>query len=86
MFCSDSSLSLSSWLSQTCHKSPSSPSTEKVIDRHQSDCGGVTLRGCGQLLGEALLPPAASVWSDIQQPLDVLQAAIQGLQASPGLR
>lgn len=62
-----------------------SPSTEEVVDRHQSDRGGVALRGRGELLGEALLPPAARVRSDVQQPLDVLQAAVQGLQASPGL-
>lgn len=62
------------------------PPTEKVLDRHQSDCGGVALCGCGELFGEALLPPAASVRPDVQQPLDVLQAALQGLQASPGLR
>lgn len=61
-------------------------SAEEVIDRHQCDCGAVALRGCGELLAETLLPPAASVWPDLQQPLDVLQAAIQGLQASPGLR
>lgn len=64
----------------------SSPSTEEVADRHQSDRGGVALRGRGELLGEAVLPAAAGVRSDVQQPLDVLQAAIQGLQASPGLR
>lgn len=63
-----------------------SPSTEEVADRHQSDCGGVALRGRGELLGEAVLPVAAGVRSDVQQPLDVLQAAVQGLQASPGLR
>ena len=63
-----------------------SPSTEEVVDRHQSDRGGVALRGRGELLGEALLPPAARVRPDVQQPLDVLQAAVQGLQASPGLR
>ncbi len=60
-------------------------STEEVVDRHQSDRGGVALRGRGELLGEALLPPAASVRPDVQQPLDVLQAAVQGLQTSPGL-
>lgn len=70
---------------QPCHKRTSSPSTEEVVDRHQSDRGGVALRGRGELLGEAVLPPAASVRSDVQQPLDVLQAAVQGLQASPGL-
>lgn len=62
-----------------------SPFTEEVVDRHHSDRGGVTLCGRGELLGEALRPPAASVRADLQQPLDVLQAALQGLQASPGL-
>lgn len=70
---------------QTCHKFTPFPSTEEVIDCHLSDCGGVALRGCGELFGEAIRPPAANVWSNIQQPLDVLQAAIQGLQATPGL-
>lgn len=60
-------------------------STEEVADCHQSDCGGVALRGGGELLAEALLPPATGVWTDVQQPLDLLQAALQGLQASPGL-
>lgn len=72
---------------QICHKFYSlSPSTEEVSDRHQSDRGGVALRGGGELLGEAVLPPAARVRPDVQQPLDVLQAAVQSLQASPGLR
>jgi len=62
-----------------------SPPTEEVADRHQSDCGGVALRGRGELLREALLSPAASVRADVQQPLDVFQAAVQGLQASSGL-
>lgn len=62
------------------------PPTEEVVDCHQSDCGRVALRGRGQLLAEALLPPAARLRPDVQQPLDVLQAALQGLQASPGLR
>lgn len=61
------------------------PPTEEVLDCHQSDCGRVALRGRGQLLAEALLPPAARLRPDVQQPLDVLQAAVQGLQASPGL-
>lgn len=83
----DPSVLVCDWrISQTCNRCTSSSSTEEVIDRHQSDCGGVALRGCGELLAEALLPPAASVRSDVQQPLDVLQAALQGLQASPGLR
>lgn len=60
--------------------------TEKVADRHQSDCGGVALRGGGELLRETLLPLPACVWADLQQPLDLLQAVVQGLQASPGLR
>ena len=68
-----------------CHVFALSLSTEEVFDRHQSDRGGVTLCGGGELRGEAVLPPAASVWSDVQQPLDVLQTAIQSLQASPGL-
>lgn len=63
-----------------------SPSAEEVLDRHQSDRGGVAVRGRGELLGEALLPAAARVRSDVQQPLDVFQAAVQGLQTSPGLR
>lgn len=61
------------------------PFTEKVVDRHQPDRGGVALRGRGELHGEVLLPPAARLWSDLQETLDVLQAAVQGLQASPGL-
>lgn len=62
------------------------PSTEEVADRHQPGGGRVALRGGGELLGEAVLPAAAGVRPDLQQPLDVLQAAVQGLQASPGLR
>lgn len=61
------------------------PSTEEVADCHQSDCSCVALRGCGELHGEAVLPLAACVWSDVQQPLDVLQAVLQGFKASPGL-
>lgn len=62
------------------------PPTEEVVDCHQSDCGRFALRGRGQLLAEALLSAAARLRPDVQQPLDVLQAALQGLQASPGLR
>lgn len=61
------------------------PSTEEVADWHQSDCGSIALCGRGKLLGKALFSPAANVQAGIQQPLDVLQPVVQGLQASPGL-
>lgn len=56
-----------------------SVSTEEVADRHQSDRGGVALRSGGELLREALLPPAPHVQPDLQHQLHFLQAAIQGL-------
>lgn len=65
---------------------PSLRSAEEVADRQQSDRGGVALRGGGELLGEAVLPAAARLRPVAQQPLDVLEAAVQSLQASPGLR
>lgn len=67
------------------YKHASFPSTEEVADWHQPDCGGVAPRGRGKLLGKALFSPAADVPAGIQQPLDVLQPVVQGLQASPGL-
>lgn len=67
------------------HKHTSFPSTEEGVDWHQSDCGGVALCGGGKLLGKALFSPAADVQAGLQQPLDVLQAVVQGPQASPGL-
>lgn len=75
---------------QVCHCHPgykltSFPSTEEIVDWHQSDCGGVALCGRGKLLGKTLLSPSADVQSRIQQPLDVLQTVVQGLQASPRL-
>lgn len=60
-----------------------SPFTEEVVHRHQPGRGCNTPRGRGNQLGEVQLPSAARVWSDLQQRLDVLQADLQGLQASP---
>lgn len=43
------------------------PSTEEVVDCHQSDCGCVSPYGHGKLLGKALLSPAANTQAGIQQ-------------------
>lgn len=61
------------------------PSSEEVGHCDRPDRGGVSLRGGGKLLWEALRPAAARLWPELQQPLDVLQAASQGVQTPPRL-